>query len=57
MNIGIDCNGPATDGGFATLVWEPVYAAASRGTLACGSAARPAIASGGWWSPANAPTR
>jgi hypothetical protein len=25
LNLQIDFNGPAVDGGFATLVWEPVY--------------------------------
>jgi hypothetical protein len=55
LNITIDSNGPATVGGFATLVWEPVYTSESKAHDEWISRS-PLTSTGGWWSPANATT-
>jgi hypothetical protein len=56
LNITIDPNGPEVAGGFATLVWEPVYA--DPGAIARGAWQQwtPSSSDGGWWSPANGTT-
>ena len=56
INIQVDTNGTTAPGGFATLVWEPLYSAQNGD----GVAVTPEVwqswtpsSKSGWWSPAN----
>jgi hypothetical protein len=54
LNITVDSNGLDAAGGFATLVWEPVYTEESTAHDVWISRS-PLTSTGGWWSPANKP--
>jgi hypothetical protein len=55
LNIQIDPDGPAKAGGFATLVWEPVYAEGESTAADVWLTRSPSSSDGGWWSTKNVP--
>jgi hypothetical protein len=56
LNITIDSNGPEAAGGFATLVWEPIYVDGESTDADTWITRSPSTADGGWWSPQSGTT-